>query len=86
VFVYEPDDGYINYNRNIVVGFVCSNDPESYVGSSVATGRVSLAGQVKGDDPDQKRYPGPPGWGLGVRLTTSHRKNYHCYGTQKKPH
>jgi hypothetical protein len=30
-------------------------------------------------------YPGPPGWGLGVRLTTTHSKNYHCYETQKKP-
>jgi hypothetical protein len=29
-----------------------SNDPESYAGGSVATGRVSLAGQVKGDEPD----------------------------------
>jgi len=36
-----------------------------------ATGRVSHARQVKGDDPDKKGYPGPPGWGLGVRLTTS---------------
>jgi hypothetical protein len=39
--------------------------PESYAGGSVATGRASHAGQVKGDDPDEKRYPGPPGWGLG---------------------
>jgi len=23
---------------------------------------VSLAGQVKDDDPDKKEYPGPPGW------------------------
>jgi hypothetical protein len=29
-----------------------SNDPESYAGGNVATGRVSLAGQVEGDDPD----------------------------------
>jgi pimeloyl-CoA synthetase len=29
-----------------------SNDPESYAGGSVATGRVSFAGKVKGDDPD----------------------------------
>jgi hypothetical protein len=34
---------------DVVVG---SNDPESYAGYRVATGRVSLAGQVKGDDPD----------------------------------
>jgi hypothetical protein len=59
---------------DVVVGIVWSNDPKSYVGGSVATGRVSLAGQVKGDEPDKKGYPGPPGWGLGVRLTTSHRK------------
>jgi hypothetical protein len=37
---------------DLVVGLVWSNDPESYAGASVATGRVSLAGQVKGDDPD----------------------------------
>jgi hypothetical protein len=42
-----------------------SNDPESYASSSIATGSVSHAGQVKGDDPDEKGYPGPPGWGLG---------------------
>jgi len=36
-----------------------------------ATGRASHDRQVKGDDPDKKRYPGPPSWGLGVRLTTS---------------
>jgi hypothetical protein len=34
-------------------------------GSIVATGRASHASQVKGDDPDKKGYPGPPGWGLG---------------------
>jgi hypothetical protein len=36
----------------VVVGLAWSNDPESYDGGSVATVRVSLAGQVKGDDPD----------------------------------
>jgi len=34
-----------------------------------ATGRASHARQVKGDNPDEKEYPGPPGWGLGVGLT-----------------
>ena len=40
-----------------------------------ATGMASHARQVKGDDPDEKGYPGPPGWELGVGLTTPHRKN-----------
>jgi hypothetical protein len=39
-----------------------------------ATGRASHARQVKGDDPDKKGYPGPPGWRFGVGLTTSHSK------------
>ena len=37
-------------------------------GSSDATGMTSHARQAKGDDLDKNRYPGPPGWGLGVRL------------------
>jgi len=43
---------------------VWSNDPETYAGGSVASGRASHASHVQGDDPDQKGYPGPPGWGL----------------------
>ena len=31
------------------------NDPESYAGGSVATGRATLAGQVKGEHPDKER-------------------------------
>jgi len=29
------------------------NDPERYAGGSVATGRATLAGQVKGEHPDK---------------------------------
>jgi len=39
-----------------------------------ATGRASHARQVKGDDPDKKGYPGPPGWGFVVGLTIPHSK------------
>jgi hypothetical protein len=35
-----------------MVRLAWSNDPESYASGSVATGRVSLAGQVKVDEPD----------------------------------
>jgi hypothetical protein len=38
------------------------------------TSRASHARQVQGDDPDKKVYPGPPGWGFGVGLTTPHSK------------
>jgi len=51
-----------------------SNDPESCAGGSDATHMASRVRQVKGADPDKKGYPGPPGWGLGVRLPTSPRK------------
>jgi hypothetical protein len=44
---------------------------------------ASRARRVKGDDPDQKGYPGPPGWGLGMRLITSSRKKYVCWETSK---
>jgi hypothetical protein len=47
-----------------VIGLVYLEDPECYAGGSVATGRVSLAGQVKGERSDEERYPGPPAWGL----------------------
>jgi hypothetical protein len=50
---------------DVVVGLAWSYDPQSYAGGSVAAGRVSHAGQVKGEDPDKKGYPGPPGLGVG---------------------
>jgi len=49
-----------------VVGLAWSSDPESCAGSSDATGMASRARRVKGDDPDKKGYPAPPGSGLGV--------------------
>jgi hypothetical protein len=53
-----------------LAGLAWSENPECYASGRVATGWGSHAGQVKGDDPDKKGYPGPPGWGLGVGLTT----------------
>jgi hypothetical protein len=41
---------------DVVVGLAWSYDPESYAGGSLAAGRISHAGQVKGDDPDKKAY------------------------------
>jgi hypothetical protein len=60
-----------NPNLNAVVGFAQSYDPESYAGGSVVTGRVSHAGQHKGDDAKQKGIPLPSKlWAmLGVGLT-----------------
>ena len=59
------------------MGLAWSNGPDSNAGGSVATGRVFHAGQVKGDDPDEKGHLGPAGWEMGVRPTTSpHRKVY----------
>jgi hypothetical protein len=34
------------------VGLACLKDPKSYAGGSIATVRVSHAGQLKGDRPD----------------------------------
>jgi hypothetical protein len=48
--------------------------PRAMLTVAYATGRVSDARQVKGDDADKKRYPGPPGWGFGVGLTTPDSK------------
>jgi hypothetical protein len=54
--------------------------PRAMLAIACATGRASHARQVKGDDLDKKGYPGPSGWGLGVRPTTPPHKKY-CYET-----
>ena len=59
-----------------MVGLVWSKDPKSYAGGSVATGKVSHVGQVKGDDPNEKGYPATPGLGLGVRPSSTRKKVY----------
>ena len=47
------------------------------MGHIVATGRVCLAGQDKGERSDEERYPGPPGWGLRRRTSTpTHAKMF----------
>ena len=48
--------------------------PRAMLAVAYATVRASHARQVKGDDSDEKGYPGPPGWGLGEALTTLPRK------------
>jgi hypothetical protein len=65
---------YIYPYFDVVMELAWSYDPESYASGSVAAGSVSHAGQVKGDNPDKKRYPGPPGWGFGVGLPAPPRK------------
>jgi hypothetical protein len=62
------------------MGLVWSNNPENCAGSSIATGRVSHARKVKGDDPDKRGYPELPGLGLSVGLTTSPHRKY-CFET-----
>jgi hypothetical protein len=43
----------------LVVGLSWSKDPESSAGCSVAAVRPCHAGQVEGDNPDEKGYTGP---------------------------
>jgi len=59
----------------VLEGLAWSKDPEGYAGGSVANGRASHAGQVKGEKPDETGKSRPPGRGLGVRPTNSPRKN-----------
>jgi len=53
---------------------VWSYDPESYVGVSACYWYGLHTRRAKGDGTDKKGYPGPPGQGLGMRLTTPPHK------------
>jgi hypothetical protein len=48
--------------------------PRAMLVVAYATGRASHVRQVKGDDPNKKGCPGPPGWVFDVELTTPHSK------------
>jgi hypothetical protein len=48
--------------------------PRAMLAVAYGTVRASHARQVKSDDADKQEYPGPPGWGFGVELTTPHSK------------
>jgi len=50
-------------------------NPRAMLAVAYATGRAFHARQVKGNDPDEKEYPGPLGWELSVGLTTPYYKN-----------
>jgi hypothetical protein len=53
----------------VVRGLAWSKDPESCAGGSFATGRVSHAGLVEGDDTDQERHTQPQGVKCGLPLS-----------------
>jgi hypothetical protein len=61
---------------DVMVGLAWSKNPESYADGSVPTGRLSHARQVKGNNLQDKGYPVPLGWGLGVRPTSFRVKVY----------
>jgi hypothetical protein len=61
IYILVSPHRYLYFD--VVVGLAWSYDPGSYAGGSVAAGSVSHVGHVKGDDPDKKGYPGPPGRG-----------------------
>ena len=59
--VYIPASQWYPY-FDVVMGLGWSNDPESYASVSGAIGRASHAREVKGNDPDKRRYHDPPDW------------------------
>jgi hypothetical protein len=73
-FLYQRRLLYPYYD--LLVGLKWSNDPESYAGRSLATGRISRARQIKGDNPTNKGYSDPLVWGVSVGLTTPPHREY----------
>jgi hypothetical protein len=61
--LYAVTTGGRYYCFNVLVGLVRSNDSGCCAGGSVSIGGVFSDRQVKGDDPDEKGYDGPPDWG-----------------------
>jgi len=53
-----PPRWYLHLNEGIcrVKRFEYSNEPESYAGDNIVTGRVTHAEQVEGKESDQERY------------------------------
>jgi len=59
---------YLQFDKGIfcrVRRLAWCDDPESYAGGSVATGRATLAGQVKGDAPRQREIHWSSRLGVG---------------------
>jgi hypothetical protein len=59
--------------------------PIAMLAVAYATVRASHARQDKGDVPDKKGYSGPPGWWLGVRLTTPPHKKILLRHLKRRP-
>ena len=54
-----------------MIGLAYLEDPECYADGSVATARVSLAGEDEGERSNEERHPGPPDWGMCRWTSTS---------------
>jgi len=65
-----PSDFQSPGTKYRVIGLAYLEDSKCYAGGSVATGRVSLAGQDKGEWSGEEGYPGPPDWGLRCWTST----------------